>query len=91
MALIGYGLGAGPLTARAMVMTADGREAGEGELALLGREAPAAGPERLAATYRPPALPPGEYELLVTLSDPAGKSETSATVFVVAAGGGADR
>jgi VWFA-related protein len=91
MALIGYGLGAGPLTARAMVMTADGREAGEGELALLGWEAPAAGPERLAATYRPPALPPGEYELLVTLSDPMGRSETSATPFVVPAGGGAGR
>jgi hypothetical protein len=92
MALVGYGLGAGPLTARAMVMTADGKEAGEGDLTLSGREAALeAGPERLAATYRPPALPPGEYELLVTLSDPAGRSETSATVFVVPAGGGADR
>ena len=92
MALVGYGLGAGPLTARALVMTADGKEAGEGDLTLSGRRAALeAGPERLAATYRPPALPPGEYELLVTLSDPAGRSETSATVFVVPAGGGAGR
>jgi VWFA-related protein len=88
MALAGYRLGAGPLTAQAMVMTAEGNEVGAGTVKVVGREtASGDGPERLTTTFRPPALPPGEYELLVTVADPQGASETSVTSFVVPAAG----
>ncbi|HEV2845182.1 MAG TPA: VWA domain-containing protein, partial [Thermoanaerobaculia bacterium] len=88
LSLVGYGLGAGQLTAHAMVMTPDGKEAGEGTIAILGRESAAAagGPDRLAATFRAPSLQPGEYLLLVTLTGPRGSAETSVAPFVVAAG-----
>jgi VWFA-related protein len=90
MALIGYHLGAGPLTAQAVVMTAEGKEAGVGKIVLLGREeADGSGPERLTATFRPPRLEPGEYELLLTLVDARGASQTSLTAFVVPGSGGA--
>ncbi|HEY3570607.1 MAG TPA: VWA domain-containing protein [Thermoanaerobaculia bacterium] len=86
MALTGYHLGAGPLAAQAMIMTADGKEIGAGKVKVLGHEAAAGdGPERLTTTFQPPALPPGDYELLVTVSDPQGKSETSVTPFAVPA------
>ena len=87
LSLVGYGLGAGRLTARAMVMTADGREAGEGSLEIVGREeAAAGGPDRLTAVFRAPRLPPGEYLLLVTVTNAQGAAETSVAPFVVAAG-----
>jgi hypothetical protein len=86
MSLAGYHLGTGPLAAQAVVMTAEGKVVGPGKVKVLGREAAAGdGPERLLATFQPPALPPGEYELLVTVSDAAGKSETSVTPFAVPA------
>ena len=88
MALAGYHLGAGPLTAQAVVMTAEGKEVGPGKVALLNREtASGNAPERLTATFRPPQLPPGEYELLLTLTDAQGASQTSVSAFVVAAPG----
>jgi VWFA-related protein len=89
MALVGYGLGAGNLSVQATVLTADGREAAEGGVHLLGREDDPAGPERIAASFRTPKLPAGEYLLLVTLTDPKGGAQTSATPIVVAAAGGA--
>lgn len=90
MALTGYHLGAGPLAAQAMILTADGKEIGAGKVKVLGQEAGAGdGPERLTTTFQPPALPPGEYELLVTVSDPQGRSETSVTPFAVPAASGA--
>jgi hypothetical protein len=89
MALAGYRLGSGPLTAQAVVMTAEGKEAGAGTVKVVGREAASGdAPERLITTFRPPALPPGEYELLVTVADAKGVSETSVTPFVVPAAGG---
>jgi VWFA-related protein len=89
MAVVGYHLAAGPLTAQAVVMTAEGKEAGEGKVALLNRETTAGGPDRLTATFRPPHLQPGEYELLLTVTDAKGASQTSVTPFVVSAPGGA--
>jgi VWFA-related protein len=89
MALVGYHLAAGPLTAQALVMTAEGKEAGEGKVALLNRETASGGPDRVTATFRPPRLQPGEYELLLTVTDSQGVSRTSATPFVVTAPGGA--
>jgi VWFA-related protein len=89
MALVGYHLAAGPLTAHALVMTAEGKEAGEGKVALLNRETASGGPDRLTATFRPPRLQPGEYELLLTVTDSQGTASTSVTPFVVNAPGGA--
>jgi len=45
----------------------------------------AAGPDRFAATYRPPSLPPGEYVLEVTLTDAGGAAQTSYVPFAVGA------
>jgi VWFA-related protein len=91
VSLVGYRLGAGELTAQAMIMTADGKEAGEGKIEILGRDAATAdGPDRLTATFRPPALQPGEYLLLVTVTNAQGGTETSVAPFVVRAAAGAN-
>lgn len=42
-------------------------------------------PDRLLASYDPPQLPPGEYNLQVTLVGGSGASRTSSTRFVVGA------
>jgi VWFA-related protein len=87
LSLVGYNLGSGQLTAQTVVMTADGREVGSGEIELLDREArPGPGPDRLLATFRPPKLQPGEYLLLVTVTDGNGTAETSVASFVVPVG-----
>lgn len=84
LSLVGYRLGEGRLTAQAMVMTADGKEAGEGRIEILRREtAGAEGPDRLQATFQPPRLQPGEYTLLVTVTNAQGRAETSVAPFVV--------
>jgi VWFA-related protein len=89
MALVGYHLPAGDLNVRSRVLTRDGKEAGAGEVRLLSREGGGtSSPDRLAATFRPPKLPPGEYLLEVTVSDPSGAAQTSTTPFAV---GGAPR
>jgi VWFA-related protein len=89
VSLVAYNLGAGDLKADAKVMTLDGKDVGAGQLKVLSREGGgAAGPDRLAATFRPPSLQPGEYVLQVTVSNAEGKTETSTTRFVV---GGAGR
>jgi VWFA-related protein len=91
VSLVGYRLGAGELTAQAMIMTADGKEAGEGKIEILGRDAATAdGPDRLTATFQPPALQPGEYLLLVTVTNAQGGTETSVAPFVVRAAAGAN-
>jgi VWFA-related protein len=88
VSLVGYNLAAGDLKADAKVMTLDGKEVGTGQIKVLAREGGgAAGPDRLAATFRPPSLQPGEYVLQVTLSSADGKTETSTTRFVVGAPG----
>lgn len=89
VSLVGYRLGGGQLTAQAMVLSAEGKEIGEGAIDLLGREKGTAdAPDRLAATFRPPKLQPGEYLLLVTVTDAQGKAETSVAPFVIEGAGG---
>ncbi len=84
VALMGYNLAAGDLRAEARVLTPDGKESGGGELRVLGRESGgAAGPDRLAATFKPPRLPPGEYLLRVTLTGAGGPVGPSSAPFVV--------
>jgi VWFA-related protein len=88
VALVGYNLPAGGLKAQARVLAADGRDLGEGDLKIARRESPDAGEDRLTATFRPPrGLEPGEYQLVIVLTDAQGVVHNSATHFVVAAPG----
>jgi hypothetical protein len=84
VSLVGYHLGAGEPKVDAKVMAADGKEVGPGVLKLGTRESGGAnGPDRFAATFRPPSLPPGEYVLQVTLTDAGGAARTSIVAFAV--------
>jgi VWFA-related protein len=86
LALVGYDLGAGDLKATARVLAADGKEAATGGVRVMQREAAAAGgPDRLLAAFKPPALPPGEYTLSVTLTGGAGAASATSAPFVVKA------
>ena len=84
VSLVAYNLPAGDLRAQAKVLSRDGKDLGAGELRLLGRES--GSPNRLKATFRPPRLEPGEYQLQVTLVDASGATQTSSTPFVVGKG-----
>jgi len=87
VALMGYHLQPGVLKADSRVFSQAGEEIGSGEVHLGSRQAGATiEPDRVSATFRPPALKPGEYMLLITLTDAAGKAETSTTSFVVGKG-----
>ena len=85
MALVGYHLPAGAFQGRARLLAADGKDLGEGELKIGRRESPdAEGEERLSATFRPPRdFEPGEYQLVIVLTDAQGGAHQSATRFVV--------
>jgi VWFA-related protein len=84
VSLVAYHLPPGEVQAEARLRTSDGRDAGEGRFRLLGREAGTDGAERLSATFEPPAgLAPGEYTLLLTLTDGAGDARSSATAVSV--------
>ncbi len=85
--LQGYNLGAGELKAEAKILSADGKELPGGALKLADKEGGGAGAVRVSATFQPPALQPGEYMLQVTLTDGAGKAQTSSAWFAVGAGG----
>jgi len=88
--LQGFNLGEGDWKAEAKVVGADGKEVPGGALQLGEKEAGGAGkPTRMVATFRPPSLPPGNYQLRVTLTNGAGKSETSTAHFSVAGAAGA--
>jgi len=89
LSLVAYNLGAGDIKAQAKVLSLDGKELGTGDLKLLGSEA--GSPSRLKASFRPPALQPGEYRLRVTLVDPSGATHSSTTAFSVGGGGKAAR
>jgi VWFA-related protein len=87
MSLVGYNLGAGQLRIESKVLTHDGQDLGEADLKVLSREAggatPGITPDRLLTSFKPSRLQPGEYLLLVTLTDAQGRSESSSTPFVV--------
>jgi VWFA-related protein len=88
LALIGFNLpAAAGLEAHARVLAADGKDLGEGEFRVDGREASdAGGAERLTATFRPPSgLAPGEYQLVISLRGPNGVACKSFGRFSVAA------
>jgi VWFA-related protein len=83
ISLVGYNLGSGDVQLRAQIFGADGKEVAPGEMKVVGREtSPGGGPDRLQATFRAPALQPGEYTLRVTLSA-GGQADTSTARFVV--------
>jgi VWFA-related protein len=85
MALVGYHLPAGVFQGRARLLAADGKDLGEGELKIGRRESPdAEGQERLMATFRPPRdVEPGEYQLVIVLTDAQGGAHQTAARFVV--------
>lgn len=86
VSLVGYHLGAGQPSVQTKVTAADGKEVAPGVLKLGPRESGgASGPDRFAATYRPPNLPPGEYVLQVTLTDAGGTAQTSVVPFAIGA------
>lgn len=81
LALVVYNLGTGAVRVRARVLGADGKELNGGRIKLLEhRPGP---PDRLVASYHAPQLPPGSYQLQVTLTDGSGASRTSTTSFVI--------
>jgi VWFA-related protein len=85
LVLVGYNLQPGEWKARVQVMAADGKEMPGGAFKVVDKEIGAAGgPSRLLANFQPPAgLPPGNYSLRVTLTDGAGKDESSVSPFAV--------
>jgi VWFA-related protein len=88
MVLQGYNLGTGDLKAEHKILSADGKEMPGGSLKLAEKEGGATGPVRVAATFQPPALQPGEYTLQVTVTGASGKPETSAARFAVGGAAG---
>ena len=84
LVLQGYNLGTGALKAQVQVLSAAGKEVPGGALKFVDKEAGAGeNPTRMVANFKPPELPPGDYTLRVTLTDGAGKSETSTARFAV--------
>jgi VWFA-related protein len=89
--LQGYNLAAGEVKAEAKVLSADGKEVAGGDFKLGGRDGAGISPMRLVASFKPPALPPGDYQLRVTLVDGAGKAQTSMARFAVGSAGATPR
>jgi VWFA-related protein len=89
LALIGFDLPAGGFKVEARVVAANGTDLGTGDFRIDGREPPdAGGAERLTASFRPPlGLQPGEYQLVIVLTDARGVAHNSAARFLVAAPG----
>jgi len=91
LVLQGYNLAAGDLKAEVKVLSADGKEVGGGDFKLGARDGAGSSPLRMMASFRPPSLPPGDYQLRVTLVDSAGKAQTSMARFAVGSGAAAPR
>ncbi len=87
LALIGFNLPAADLEVHARVLAADGKDLGEADFRIDGREASdAGGAERLTATFRPPpGLVPGDYQLVISLRGPNGVACKSFGRFSMAA------
>lgn len=77
--------GQGRLEVGALVLEADGTPVPGTFLRVLEREQdPAAGLERLIAAFEVPSLPSGEYQLVVTMSDPvSGDVDSGSLEFVL--------
>ena len=89
VSLVGYNLGSGDVQVQAQVFGADGKEVAPGQIQVLARESGgAAGPDRMAGTFKAPNLQPGEYTLRVTLSA-GGQADSSTARFVVKGGAAA--
>ncbi len=86
--LQGYNMGTGDLKADVKILSADGKEVPGGVLTLAGKEGAGNGSVRVSATFNPPALQPGEYTLQVTVTDGAGKTDTSTARFAVGGSSG---
>ena len=87
VSLVGYHLREGDLQAEAKILTAEGQEAGAGEVRVVQRYGRGEdGADRVAAAFKAPRLEPGEYLLMITLTDASGGAETSVTPFVVVSG-----
>jgi VWFA-related protein len=92
MSIVGYNLGKGQVRVESKVLTQDGQDLGAADLRVLSREPGGAPgtttPDRLLTSFKPARLQPGEYLLLVTLTDAQGRSQSSSTPFVVRNGQG---
>jgi len=91
MSLVAYHLKpGGDLQASAQVLRADGQDAGQGVVRVINRASnPKDGSDRVMASFRPPQLSPGEYTVLVTVTDAGGASQTSSATFIVPGAPGA--
>ncbi len=91
LVLVGYNLKPGEWKTQVQVTSADGKEMPGGAFKVVDKEVGSgAGPTRLVATFQPPAaLPPGSYSLRITLTDGAGKAQSSTAPFAVAGAPGA--
>ncbi len=84
--LLASGLSAGERTVEGRVFTVDGRAVPGGAVALAGGGGIVQGLEELPAVFRAESLPPGDYTLVVTLTDPASRRQLSSSLpFVIAA------
>jgi VWFA-related protein len=89
LVLVGYNLKPGEWKQQVQVLGADGKEMPGGSFKVIDKEAGGATTHLLATFQPPPALPPGNYSLRVTLTDGGGKAETSTAPFTVGGGSGA--
>jgi VWFA-related protein len=81
-----YNLGAGPFQVNARLLGADGSEQKGCELGRVERLASGGGAETLVLSLRHSGVPPGEYALEITVTDPAsGNRTTTSAPLIVAA------
>lgn len=85
LTLVAYNLGALPAAARAELFTAGGQPAAAVPIAILASEG-GAGALRVEAQLDGTGLAPGEYDLVVTLTDASGARQGSSRISVVVAG-----
>jgi hypothetical protein len=84
LSLVAYHFRPGDLSAEALVLTSDGREAGTGRVRIVERHDSTGGGESVTAAFEPPAgLQPGEYMLLLKVTGPGGAAQSSVASFAV--------